>query len=119
LAAASGVWAPARLAGERAGTAVGGAETMQWLQTEAVALAGPAYVFLQLIMAIRYRRRWRLAALVPLLLMLPLAVEAGFAYRAEVPGWPTLLVLVAPAAFLYLLLVAVLKGWLDSRGARG
>jgi hypothetical protein len=85
--------------------------------TELVALGGPAYFFLQIIMAIRYRGPWRLAALAPLLLMVPLAIEAGLAYAAGVPGWPTLLVVTSPAACLYLLALAVLKGWTGSRGA--
>jgi hypothetical protein len=92
---------------------------MSWLLNELVALAGPAYFFLQLIMAFRYRGRWRLAALGPLVLMVPLALEAGLAYAAGVPGWPTLLVLASPVACLYLLLLAVLKGWVGSRRARG
>jgi hypothetical protein len=83
---------------------------MGWLWTELIALAGPTYLFLQLIMAVRYRGRWRLAALGPLLLMLPLAIEAALAYKAGVPGWPTLLVLTSPVAALYLLVLAILKG---------
>lgn len=91
---------------------------MGWLLAELMALAGPAYFFLQLMTAVRYRGRWRLAALVPLLVMVPLAIEAGLAYAAGVPGWPSLLVRASPAAFLYLLLLAVLKGWVGSREAR-
>ena len=90
---------------------------LHWLWVELVALAGPAYLFLQVIMAIRYRGRWRLAGLGPLLIMLPLAIEAGLAYAAGVPGWPTLVVVTAPVACLYLLVLAVLKGWLESRRA--
>jgi hypothetical protein len=92
---------------------------MGWLLAELVALAGPAYFFLQLMTAVRYRGRWRLAALAPLLLMVPLAIEAGLAYAAGVPGWPSPLVLASPVAFLYLLLVAVLKGWVGAGAARG
>jgi len=92
---------------------------MDWLLVETVALAGPAYFFLQVIMAVRYRGRWRLAALAPLLIMLPLAIEAGLAYAAGVRGWPTLLVVTAPVACLYLLVLAVLKGWLGARRAHG
>jgi hypothetical protein len=90
---------------------------MHWLLMELVALAGPAYFFLQLIMAVRYRGRWRLAALGPLLVMVPLAVEAALAYRASVPAWPALLVVTAPVACFYLLALAFLKGWLESRKA--
>src|SRR5262249_2910920 len=44
---------------------------MAWMTTELVALAGPAYFFLQLLMVLRYRGRWRMAALAPLLVMVP------------------------------------------------
>lgn len=90
-----------------------------WLIGELVALAGPAYFFLQLLMVIRYRGRWRIAALVPLLVMVPLAVQAALAYAAGSEAWPLLLVLSAPLAFLYLLLVAIAKGASGSRKARG
>jgi hypothetical protein len=80
-----------------------------WLIGELVALAGPAYFFLQIMMAMRYRGRWRLAALVPLLVMVPLVAQAGLAYAAGEPGWPLLLVLAAPVAFTWLLLVAIVK----------
>jgi hypothetical protein len=100
-------------------TPEGAFKAMQTLIGELMALAGPAYFFLQLLMAIHYRGLWRLAALVPLLFMVPLAVHAGLAYAAGAPGWPMLLVLASPAAFLYLLLVAVLKGTVESLQARG
>jgi hypothetical protein len=82
---------------------------MEWLIVELVALSGPAYFFLQILMAVRYRGRWRIAALAPLLVMVPLAVHAGLAYAEGVPGWPSLLVVVAPLAFAYLVLVGVAK----------
>jgi hypothetical protein len=96
---------------------------MGWLTgdrliAELVALAGPAYFFLQILMAIRYRGRWRLAALAPLLVMVPLAVHAGLAYAAGAPGWLPLLVLAAPLAFAYLLLVGIVKGSAGSLAAR-
>lgn len=82
---------------------------MDWLIGELVALAAPAYFFLQILTGLRYRGRWRLAALVPLLVMVPLAVHAGFAYAAGLPAWPLLLILAAPWSFLYLVLVGVVK----------
>jgi putative Ca2+/H+ antiporter (TMEM165/GDT1 family) len=87
---------------------------MDWLIGELVALAGPAYFFLQILMAVRYRRPWRIAALVPLTFMVPLAVHAGFAYAAGAPAWPMLLILAAPLAFGYLLLVGVAKATIGS-----
>jgi hypothetical protein len=91
----------------------------EWLIGEGVALAGLAYFFLQLLTGIRYRGRWRMAALVPLVVMVPLAVHAALVYAAGAEAWPLLLVLAAPPAFLYLLLVAIAKGAAGSRKARG
>jgi hypothetical protein len=91
---------------------------MEWLIGELVALAGPAYVFLQLLMAARYRGRWRIAALAPLLVMGPLGFHAGLAYRAGSPAWPVLLVLAAPAAFAYLVMVGVAKAAAEARAAK-
>jgi hypothetical protein len=91
---------------------------MQRMIAELVALAGPAYFFLQLLTAARYRGRWRLAALVPLVVMLPLAAHAGLAYSAGAHGWPMLMILASPMAFLYLLILAILKGATGSTDAR-
>jgi hypothetical protein len=82
---------------------------MEWLIGELVALAGPAYFFLQILTVARYRGRWRIAALVPLVLMVPLAIEAAFAYTAGSSAWPALLLLAAPFAFAYLLVMGVIK----------
>ena len=82
---------------------------MDWLTAELVALAGPAYFFLQLLMVARCRGRWRLLALAPLILMLPLAIHAGLAYAAGSSAWPAFLVLASPIAFGYLLVVGVAK----------
>ena len=56
---------------------------MDWLIGELVMLAAPAYFFLQVLMAVRYRGRWLVLSLVPLLFMVPLAVHAGFAFAAR------------------------------------
>jgi hypothetical protein len=79
---------------------------IEWLIAALVALAGPANFFLQVLMAARYRGRWRAAALLPLIVM-PLAVHAGFAYAAGSNAWPAPLVLASPIAFGYLLAVGV------------
>src|SRR5262249_46400419 len=76
------------------------------------------YVFLQLLMAARYRGRWRIAALAPLLVMVPLGSHAWLAYRAGSPAWPVLLVLASPAAFVYLVMVGVAKAAAASRAAK-
>lgn len=91
---------------------------MDWLIGELVALASPAYFFLQILTVMRYRGRWRLAALAPLLVMVPLAVHAGMAHEAGAPRWPLLLVLAAPVAFTWLLLVGIAKSTAGSLAAR-
>jgi hypothetical protein len=76
---------------------------------EFVLLAVPAYFFLQLFMALRYRGSWLMFALVPLIVMVPLVLHAILALMAGSNLWPILVILASPAAFLYLLGVAVAK----------
>ena len=63
---------------------------MDWLVGELLILAGPVYFFLQLLMAVRYRGRWLVLSLVPLLIMVPLAIHAGMAFAAGSNLWPVL-----------------------------
>ena len=91
---------------------------MEWLTKELLTVSGPMYFFLQVLMLARYRGRWLLLSLAPLLVMVPLAVHAGYARAAGFNGWPLLLVLTTPFACLYLLGLAVLKGALTQRAAR-
>ena len=88
---------------------------MDWLIGELLILAGPVYFFLQLLMAIRYRGRWLVLSLVPLLLMMPLGVHAGMAFAAGSNLWPMLLILAAPLASIYLLGLAVVKASIAER----
>lgn len=80
------------------------------LDTLVVMLMGwsvPGYFILQAHTAARYRRRWRRAALLPLLIMLPVVVYTLFALVAGSNLWPLVLLFVAPVAFLYLAAVAL------------
>jgi hypothetical protein len=86
-----------------------GSAGLEWFIGELVTLAGPAYFFMQLLTVARYRGRWRVLALVPLLFMAPLAVHAGMAFAAGSNLWPVLVILASPVAFLYLLGLAVAK----------
>ena len=88
---------------------------MDWLIGELLILAGPVYFFLQLLMAVRYRGRWLVLSLVPLLLMMPLGVHAGMAFTAGSNLWPMLLILAAPVACIYLLGLAVVKASIAER----
>ncbi|MBX9588744.1 MAG: hypothetical protein K2X43_05525 [Hyphomonadaceae bacterium] len=82
---------------------------MDWLIGELVMLAVPAYVFLQGLMVVRYRGRWRLLSLVPLLFMVPIAVDAGLAFAAGSTMWPLLGIVASPVAFAYLVGLATIK----------
>ena len=82
---------------------------MDWLIGELVMLAAPAYFFLQALMAARYRGRWLVLSLVPLLFMVPLALHAALAFASGSGLWPLLLIFASPIAFAYLLGLAVIK----------
>jgi hypothetical protein len=74
-----------------------------------VVLALPGYVILQLRMAWRYRGGWLIAALVPLAAMAPLLVYSGVAFSDGSNLWPLLLILAAPFAFAYLVIVGAAR----------
>ena len=82
---------------------------MHWLISEVVTLGALAYVFLQILMMLRYRGRWLALSLVPLALMLPLAIHAGLAFAAGSGLWAVPVILAAPFGFLYLLGLAIAK----------
>jgi hypothetical protein len=93
---------------------------MDWLADKllTLTLAGPAYLVLQLIMVLRYRGGWWLAAIAPMLLMVLLGIDAGLAYVAGARHWSLLLAVATPAAFIYLLLLAIVKARAASRQPR-
>jgi hypothetical protein len=84
---------------------------MDWLIGELVMLAVPAYFFMQLLMAVRYRGHWLMFSVVPLLFMVPLAVHAGVAFVAGSSMWPVLLIFASPVAFAYLLALSIVKAF--------
>jgi len=74
-----------------------------------VMLALPGYFVLQLRMAWRYRGGWLIAALVPLAVIVPLIVYSGVALSDGSNLWPLLLILAAPFAFVYLVVVGTAR----------
>jgi hypothetical protein len=74
-----------------------------------IILALPGYFILQLRMAWRYRGGWLIAALVPLAAMAPVIVYCGVALSDGANLWPLLLILAAPFAFVYLLIVGAAR----------
>lgn len=77
----------------------------------------PLYVAAQIGAPILLRGRWRMAALMPLLAVVPAAVHAVLAFMAGSDLWPLVILFTAPLAFLYLCGLFVL--WLVMRGLRG
>ena len=75
------------------------------------------YLVLQPLLAWKYTGRWRIAALVPLLAVVPLFGQALYALKADSNLWPIGLIFFMPLAFLFLLLVAGAR-WLAARQAR-
>jgi len=73
-------------------------------------LTVPAYLVLQVILLVRWRGGWRLAAAGPLLMMIPVAVFCLVALAKGSNLWPLTMIFLSPVGLLYLaVLVAVRK----------
>jgi hypothetical protein len=75
-----------------------------------VMLAVPGYFVLQFLTTFFWRGRWRLASLLPLIVMVPAAGHASFALAAGSNLWPILVILAAPFALLYLVVLGAAWG---------
>lgn len=77
-----------------------------------VALAAasiPAYVCLQLFMVFRYSGGWRVAAGLPLVGMIPLALYTLAALAMGSNLWPLMMLFLTPPAFLYLVGLLIVR----------
>jgi hypothetical protein len=83
-------------------TVNGGVDILGMLIAGFVVLAVPGYFVLQIALGLLYSGRWRLAALAPLLVMVPATAHAAVALAAQSNLWPIVVILTAPFAFLYL-----------------
>ena len=72
-------------------------------------ISAVAYVPLQIYTARKWRGGWRIAAFVPLLLMLPVCVFTAIALVQESNLWPILLIFAAPFGTAYLILLSVIR----------
>ena len=68
----------------------------------------PAYVVVQVIALMRSSRGSRMAAALPLFVMVPVFVHAAVGLVQEKNLWPLLMLFASPIALLYVTLVAVL-----------
>lgn len=69
----------------------------------------PGYFVLQFLFGMRWSGGWRLAALVPLLVMVPATIHASLALAAGSNLWPILVIFTAPLGFLYLCILAATR----------
>jgi len=65
----------------------------------------PAYVVLQLYAGVRCKGRRRVAALIPLLVMIPVVCLTVILFRQDSNLWPIFLIFCSPMAALYLVAV--------------
>jgi hypothetical protein len=72
------------------------------------------YLVLQPLMAFWLPGGWRIAALIPLIAMVPLILHAAYAFTQGSNIWPLGLIFFTPVAFLYLVIVAAAY-WLGGR----
>jgi len=72
----------------------------------AVMLSFPGYLILQWHAARSWDGAWRIAGLVPLVIIALLVVQAGLAFLAQSNLWPLLVILATPLACLYLIALA-------------
>lgn len=71
-------------------------------------LCVPGYFLLQAALAFWTSGGWRKASLVPAVIMVPILVFTVLAFAAQSNLWPLLLLLSAPVAFLYLVVLSVM-----------
>lgn len=68
-----------------------------------------AYAPLQVYAGIRYRGVWRIAALVPICVMVPVFFFTAQAFAQESSLWPILLIFAAPAGTGYLAILMLIR----------
>jgi hypothetical protein len=75
----------------------------------ALMLSIPAYFVLQWQLGRRWNGAWRVAALLPLIVMGPVLIHAILAYIAQANLWPIFLILSSPFALAYLVVLIALR----------
>lgn len=72
-----------------------------------IMVGAPAYIALQVWLALRLRGGWRKAALTPLLLAIPLFAWCAYAFADNSNLWPVPFLLFAPFGAAYLIIIYV------------
>lgn len=68
-----------------------------------------AYVPLQIYTGLKWRGGWRILALAPLLIIVPILGYTAYAAARESNLWPIVLIFSAPVATVYFLIIAVIR----------
>jgi hypothetical protein len=71
-------------------------------------LCVPGYFLLQATLTLRTSGGWRKAALVPAVIMVPILAFTVLAFAAQSNLWPLLMLISAPLAFLYLVVLSLI-----------
>lgn len=82
-----------------------------WWIGPLLVVATPGYLLLQVLLARWWRGRWRVAALLPLLVMVPAYVFCIIALLAGSNLWPLVVLFLSPVAFAWLLVLLPLYWW--------
>jgi hypothetical protein len=77
----------------------------------------PAYLVVQILLAITWRGGWRIAALVPLIIMLPALALTVYATSQGSNLGPLALIMAAPLSLLYLVIALVVRRLTSSAAA--
>ncbi len=82
-----------------------------------VLMSLPAYVLVQVLLIVMWRGRWRRRAMLPLVVMAGALAVSILALLAGSNMWPIWMILLAPLALLYLIVLALLYWRARRRGA--
>jgi hypothetical protein len=74
-----------------------------------IAMMLPGYIVLQIVTAVWFRDRWLIASLLPLVVFIPLLVQALYALSAGSNLWPLFMIFFAPFGCLYLVILIVAR----------
>ena len=86
----------------------GAVEEVGWDYLDLIFLSVPGYFVLQAALTFWTSHGWRIASLVPACAMVPILVSTVIAFAAQSNLWPIPLILAAPVACLYLILLSVI-----------
>jgi hypothetical protein len=72
-------------------------------------LSAVAYVPLQIYSGLKWRGGWRIAALLPLFLMVPVFVITGISLAEESNLWPIIMIFASPFGTAYLIILFIIR----------